>query len=124
MPIEIRQPDASELHAAHVAFARTIQVKALNAENFAERSKLWWGDRSFVAFDGKELVGQVGGIPFETLLPGGAMVPTDGVTRVGVMPTHRRRGIVTELIRAQLRATHERGEPLASLRASEAVILR
>ena len=70
----------------------------------------------------RTLVGHAGGIPFGTLLPGGAQVATDGVTRVGVLPSHRRRGILTGLMRAQLQATFERGEPLASLRASESVI--
>jgi predicted acetyltransferase len=122
MPIEIRPLTDDDLYAAHVTFARSIQVKALNAVNFDRRRPLWWSDRSFGAFDGNELVGHAGGIPFDTLLPGGARVATDGVTRVGVLPSHRRRGVLTNLMRAQLQATFERGEPLASLRASESVI--
>ncbi len=38
------------------------------------------------------------------------------------MPTHRRRGILTELMRHQLDDLRERGEPLAALWASEPVI--
>jgi predicted acetyltransferase len=49
-------------------------------------------------------------------------VPAAGVTWVGVLPTHRRRGILTELMRRQLDDVHERGEPLAILWASEAPI--
>src|SRR5207344_3532582 len=49
----------------------------------------------------------------------GARVPTAGVTVVGVLPTHRRRGILRELMRAQLDDVHARGEPLAALWASE-----
>ncbi|MGD9705153.1 MAG: GNAT family N-acetyltransferase [Acidimicrobiia bacterium] len=122
MPIEIRPLTDDDLHAAHITFARSIQVKALNTEHFERRRLLWWAERSFGAFDGTELVGHAGGIPFDTLLPGGREVATDGVTRVGVLPSHRRRGILTALMRAQLQATFERGEPLASLRASESVI--
>jgi len=54
-------------------------------------------------------------------VPGGQL-PTAGVTMVGVRPTHRRRGILRDLMRAQLTEVHEAGEPLAALTASEPVI--
>ena len=54
-------------------------------------------------------------------IPGG-VAPCAGITFVGVMPSHRRRGVLTELMRAQLDDLHERGEPLAALWASEPVI--
>lgn len=122
MSIEIRSLQDDELHAAHVAFTRALQFESLNAEHFEPRRPLWWAERSFGAFEDGTIVGHAGGIPFQTLLPGGADVPTDGVTRVGVQPTHRRRGILTALMHHQLRAAFDRGEPLASLRASESVI--
>ena len=49
----------------------------------------------------------------------GAFVRAAGVTLVGVLPTHRRRGILRSLMRAQLDDIHERGEPIAYLWASE-----
>jgi predicted acetyltransferase len=55
-------------------------------------------------------------------VPGGAPLPTAGVTVVGVLPTHRRRGILRSMMRAQLDDVHERGEPLAALWASEETI--
>ena len=58
---------------------------------------------------------------FDLTVPGGP-VRTAGVTVVGVLPTHRRRGILRELMRAQLDDVHARGEPLAALWASEASI--
>ena len=45
-----------------------------------------------------------------------------GVTYVGVVPTHRRRGILNQLMRAQLDAIAARGEPVAILWASEEAI--
>jgi predicted acetyltransferase len=54
-------------------------------------------------------------------VPGGE-VAAAGVTWVGVLPSHRRRGILRELMRAQLDDVRERGEPLAILWASEAAI--
>jgi predicted acetyltransferase len=38
---------------------------------------------------------------------------------VGVLPSHRRRGVLTKLMRRQLADAHERGEPVATLYASE-----
>lgn len=55
-------------------------------------------------------------------LPGGTAVSHAAVTHVGVLPTHTRRGIVSTLLRRQLREARDAGEVVASLRASEAVI--
>jgi len=52
-------------------------------------------------------------------VPGGSL-PCGGVTRVSVRSTHRRRGLLTAMMRRQLDEMHERGEPLAALYASEA----
>jgi predicted acetyltransferase len=44
------------------------------------------------------------------------------VTAVAVVPTHRRRGLLTSLMRRQLDDLHERGDALACLWASEGAI--
>lgn len=77
--------------------------------------------RMHVAQDGEAIVGGAGVFPFDLTVPGGP-VRTAGVTVVGVLPTHRRRGILRDLMRAQLDDVHERGEPLAALWASEGSI--
>src|SRR5256885_12606005 len=66
-------------------------------------------------------VGGAAAFPFELTVPGGR-VPAAGVSVVGVLPTHRRRGILAALMRAQLDACHERGEPVAYLWATEDTI--
>jgi predicted acetyltransferase len=66
-------------------------------------------------------VGGAGAFPFELTVPG-AVVPTAGVTVVGTFPTHRRRGVLRAMMRAQLDDVHTRGEPLALLWASEDTI--
>src|SRR5918992_84687 len=93
------------------------------SEDEVERfSKLLPVERMHAAFDGKEIVGGAGVFPFEMTVPG-AIVPCAGVTVVGVLPTHRRRGILARMMRAQLDDVRERGtEPFASLWASEATI--
>lgn len=79
-------------------------------------------DRSFAAVDDRQIVGTSAAITFRMMVPGGAMIPTAGVTMVGVHPTHRRRGINTRMMGAILDQAAERGEPLAALFASEGAI--
>jgi predicted acetyltransferase len=64
------------------------------------------------------IVGGAAAFTFNLTVPGGDL-PTAGVSIVGVYPTHRRRGVLRSLMRAQLDDVHERGEPVAALWASE-----
>ncbi|MFI2641767.1 GNAT family N-acetyltransferase [Streptomyces sp. NPDC018610] len=95
----------------------------------AEGESAWWAaletDRGLFAVDHDGApVGTAGAYTFELTLPGGATVPAPGVTTVGVLPTHRRRGVLTSLMRHQLGRFREEGETLSVLLASEAVIYR
>ena len=65
-----------------------------------------------------EVVGGASAFSFELTVPG-ARLPSAGVAAVAALPTHRRRGILRSLMRAQLDDVHERGEPLAVLWASD-----
>jgi predicted acetyltransferase len=78
-------------------------------------------DRALAAYAGDRVVGTAGIFSFELTIPGGSL-PAAGITMVGVHPTHRRRGILTAMMRTQLDAIRERGEPLAILWASEGPI--
>jgi predicted acetyltransferase len=78
-------------------------------------------ERVHAAFDGGTIVGGAGAFSFEMTVPG-AVVPCAGVTVVGVLPTHRRRGLLSRMMRAQLEDVRERGEPIAALFASEETI--
>ena len=75
-------------------------------------------ERMHAAWSDGAIVGGAGAFTFNVTVPGGD-VPTAGVSVVGVYPTHRRRGVLRALMRAQLDDAHERGEPLAALWASE-----
>jgi len=79
-------------------------------------------ERMFGASEGGALCGIAGAYGVEVTLPGRITTPTSGVTAVGVLPTHRRRGIVTALMAHQLDDIAARGESLAILNASEATI--
>ena len=83
---------------------------------------LWEPARSIGALDGDDWVGGTGAFTMDLTLPGGAVVPAAGVTMVGVASTHRRRGILTELMRRQLDDVAAGPEPVAILTASESVI--
>ena len=75
-------------------------------------------DRTLGAFDDDVMVGGGAAFSFSLTVPGGE-VPTAGVTLVGVLPSHRRKGVLTSLMRRQLDDIREGGEPLAALWASE-----
>lgn len=80
-------------------------------------------DRTRAAFDADgRLVGASAALTWELTLPGGAQLPAAAVTWVGVMASHRRRGILTSMMGALLDDAVERREPLAVLLASESVI--
>ncbi|MFE1794321.1 GNAT family N-acetyltransferase [Streptomyces sp. NPDC059525] len=76
-------------------------------------------DRSLGVWDGGTCVGSAGAFSFRLSVPGGAVVPAAGVTMVGVAPTHRRRGVLTSMMRRQLDDVRAAGEPVAVLTASE-----
>ncbi len=79
-------------------------------------------DRSLGLWEGGRVVATSGIYSRELSVPG-AVVPCAGVTWVTVAPTHRRRGVLTAIMRRQLTELHEQGrEPVAALWASEAPI--
>jgi predicted acetyltransferase len=94
-----------------------------NETEDAERFAQWIDvERMHVAWDGDRIVGGAGAFSFRMSVPGGATVPAAGVTVVGVLPSHRRRGVLTSMKRAQLDDCRARGDALAYLWASEATI--
>ena len=78
-------------------------------------------ERSVAVFDDGEIVGTAAWNPYDMVVPGGTLVSA-GVTDVGVQPTHRRRGLLTSMMRHQLDQLRELGIPLAGLTASESII--
>jgi predicted acetyltransferase len=121
MTIEYRSPSAEEgvvpaLSTTYHAFGD--HVKDYDREH---QPKLMPVDRIQCAFDNGRPIATAAAFAFDMTIPGGQL-PTGGVTWVGVLPSHRRRGVLTELMRRQLHDLHERGEPLAALWASESAI--
>ncbi|MGW4525375.1 GNAT family N-acetyltransferase [Amycolatopsis sp. NPDC004378] len=79
-------------------------------------------DRALLAVADGRPVGTTAAYSFELTLPGEVVVPAAGVSAVGVLPTHRRRGVLSAMMRRQLADVRARGEFLAVLLASEAPI--
>jgi predicted acetyltransferase len=118
--LEYRSPSDDELaavlRATHTAFGEEMKD-----DDLERCRKLLELDRVLAAWDGERPVGVTASWPFELTIPGGRAAAA-GVTLVGVLPSHRRRGVLRELMKQQLADVHERGEPLAILWASESLI--
>lgn len=97
------------------AFGTTMPEEALSADR-----ALLHGARSIGAYDGTTLAGIAAAYSYDISVPGGGSLPAAAVSWVGVLPTHRRRGVLRALMTSQLHSIHEEGrEPLAVLWASE-----
>jgi predicted acetyltransferase len=118
--LEYRSPTDDELaavlRATHTAFGEEMKD-----DDLERNRKLLELDRVLAAWDGERPVGVTASWPFELTIPGGHAAAA-GVTLVGVLPSHRRRGVLRELMKRQLADVQERGEPLAILWASESLI--
>lgn len=77
--------------------------------------------RTRCIFDGSDIVGTLAAFDFELAIPGGA-VRAAGTTSVTVRPTHRRRGLLRQLMSSHLDEVRAREEPVAVLWASESGI--
>jgi len=123
MPILVRHVRDDEefdtwVRASHRGFGELV----IPDERVALERLLLPMDRMVTAFDGERIVGTAGDYPFEMTVPGGATLPVAGVTGVTVAPTHRRRGILRQMMATQLDEVVTREEPVAVLNASEAGI--
>jgi len=84
-------------------------------ENQTERLiRVMPAERVYGAWEGDRAVGGLGAFPLQLIVPGGR-VPAAGVTVAGVLPTHRRRGLLRGMMHALLDACRQQGEPVAYL---------
>jgi predicted acetyltransferase len=75
-------------------------------------------ERMLAVWDAGRAIATAGWYPFELSLPGGTTVPVPGVCDVAVLPSHRRRGHLTRLMRHLHDEARARGEVAAVLTAS------
>jgi predicted acetyltransferase len=120
MAVEIRRPGEDELRAAMGA-AMDAFGESFEDSDWEREIRSLKLERTVGAFDDGRAVGFAASYEFELSIPGGTL-PTAGVTWVGVVPTHRRRGILRGFMEQLFRDARNHGEPLAALFASEAPI--
>ena len=120
MTIAIRNPAPDDWRAA-MEMTSSVFGDELKDDEFDRYSNTLVRERFYAAYDGGAPVGTTADFPFTLTVPGGELA-AGGVTWVAVLPSHRRQGILTQLMRRELHDLHERGEPLAVLWASEAAI--
>ena len=115
MGIEIRTVAPDEYAAAvdvmTSAFLERPDVARV-AESVMDR---WDAGRTWVAFDGTRACGTFRSWATDLTVPGGATLPAAAVSGVTVLPTHRRRGIMTSMAAREHAAIRERGEAVGIL---------
>jgi predicted acetyltransferase len=119
--IALRRATAADLPAIAEADGRSFGQHHSD-DQLAEIRRLFDPGRYVLAEDAGEIVGVTGSFPFDVTLPGGAALPTEGVTWVSVAVTHRRRGILRALLAEQHRGFVADGVPVSLLTASEGAI--
>ena len=124
MSIEFRVNQPATWRAAADAFRGAILAEPSTDDDWTNPwlADSWADGHSISAWDGARCVGNVAAFHFDTFVPGGALLPTAGLSRVGVLQTHTRRGVLTGAMSQLLHDSVAQGKVLASLRASEAVI--
>lgn len=120
--IEVKAADGPDEVSAALAPIWHYFGRRPDPEEVEKLGTILPAERVLAAVEDAAVVGGAGAYRFDTTVPGGGQVPTAGVMAVGVLPTHRRRGALTALMRRQLADAHERGEPLATLFSAEGAI--
>lgn len=120
--IRVLEPDDDLIQAGNVFRTAMIGFPPLDGAQRDVIGKLLEPGRTLGAFIDGRLVATADSATSTLTLPGGAQVGHAGVTHVGVLPSHTRRGLATALLEHQLRDIAARNEAVATLRASEATI--
>jgi predicted acetyltransferase len=119
MALEIRTITADEV----IAYRRAIRFGFATRDTTDDAD---WAaatvdpvDRAHAAFEHGRIVATLHSFPTELTMPGGNTVSAGALTAVTCQPTHRRQGVLTRMISADLLASKERGEPVDILIAAE-----
>ncbi|WP_232519790.1 GNAT family N-acetyltransferase [Actinosynnema pretiosum] len=111
--------DETHYRAANNVFRRALLNGPANDEMWEVLLESYVPGRALGAFDGDEVIGSAQSFPSSLVVPGGAVLPMGAVSRVGVRADWTRRGVVSALMRTQLRSLREMGDVAATLRATE-----
>lgn len=105
------------------AWCDAISVGFYTPENRGDgrRRRSWHPDlgRTWACFDGAKVVGTLISIDMRLTVPGGQQIPLDGISGVTVAATHRRKGLASRMMAAELGRARERGDAISALVAAE-----
>src|SRR5687768_6185449 len=115
----IIRPIAEEEFATWAKATETPFFEEVNDARLARWRRVMELERTLAAIDGDRIVG--GSLLFRMAItvPGGSELSMGGLTAVGVLPTHRRRGVLTSLLTRHFEDMREWGEPISGLYAAE-----
>ncbi|WP_260190985.1 GNAT family N-acetyltransferase [Actinophytocola gossypii] len=119
---EIRAVEDDERRSAYTVFMEALHEEPPDDEKWTLAARAYEPGRAYGAFAGDTLVGATMSLTSDITVPGGGVVPMAAVTGVGVRTDHRRRGVLTGLMRRQLADLAAAGEVFATLHASEPTI--
>ncbi|WP_434315367.1 GNAT family N-acetyltransferase [Leifsonia sp. P73] len=116
--------DTAALDAWIVADMRGFHGRRPSAEVLEEARTNFGGRRTTAVYDERVStpVGTVNSWVAPLTVPGGGSLDSWAISSVTVAPTHRRRGVATALLGAELRTAHALGVPAAILTVSESTI--
>jgi predicted acetyltransferase len=122
MEIDFRPATADEMaqfiYTSQVGFGDSTAESELERARSLNQLRPEW---TLCAFEAGVIASQMATIPF-VMRWNGRDIACGGVTAVSTLPTHRRRGLVRELMTRAFVAMREAGQPVAMLWASMAAI--
>ncbi|MEU4729207.1 GNAT family N-acetyltransferase [Streptomyces sp. NPDC023588] len=122
MSADVRPIAASELpdwlHTVNTGFLNAARATESDVAQLAKYYDLGRVQGGFDTDTGR-CVAAFRSFAQELTVPGGAAVPATAVSNVGVLPTHRRQGLLSRMMAAEFAAARERGDVLATLIAAE-----
>lgn len=119
MEVEIRAcASPEEARQATTPLMHYFGRSAPNDDQVERLARILPAERVYAAWEDGQAVGGLAAYPLHLTVPGGR-VPAAGVTLAGVLPTHRRRGLLRGMMRAVIDACRREGEPVAYLWSTE-----
>lgn len=121
--MEIRTITDDEVDAWREALLDTFGIPRESDPNSGERVRrlIDYKNQAWAVVDNGRIVGTAGTFALELGIPGGTL-PVAGLTMVTVAPTHRRRGLLRQLMQRHLDDAKARGYAVSGLWASESKI--
>ncbi len=123
MALEIRTVSDDELTAYRTCVMNTFgEDLEVDPDGESRLRALIPRAQRWAAFDGPQVVATAATFDHAIGMPGGGTLPMAGLTMVTVRPSHRRRGLLRQLMSCHLDDARVRGYAISGLWASEASI--